>query len=1024
MARPLNILIAEDSPDDADLIVAQLHHDGFEVQWQRVETEADFLNGIKKQPDLILSDYSMPQFSGLRAAQLTQKSGLDIPFILISGTVGEEAAVQAMKHGAYDYLLKDRLARLGQAVTHALKEAEELSRRKKAEQQILIQTRALEAAANAILITDRKGNILLANSACCAMTGYAPEEMFGRNPRMLGCGQQGAGFFRNLWETILAGQVWRGEMANRRKDCTIYHEESTITPVRATGGEITHFIAVKQDITERKHAAAVLQKISRQETGRKKSRIIRDLIFIVALGGAAIVLAHFTNAFQAPIDSLIAKLHEQKHPNMLLAGLATLFFGFLFVSWRRWRETQSQVSEQAGVQIALQKLHDELEKRVLQRTAELSRTNDALRIEITERQRAQETLRESEEKYRRIFENVQDVFYQTDTEGKLIEISPSIEGHSGYLREELLGQAVEKVYQHPQDRARLLKILQEQGEVVDYELQLKTKSGRLVHTSVNAHIQRNSAGRPIGVEGVLRDITRRKLAEEELLWKSAFLEAQVNSALDAVLVVNRDGKRIFHNRQLLQLFKIPEGIAQSDDDAKWLEHVLQQVKSREVFAKRVAYLYAHPDEIGRDEIELVNGTILDRYSAPVLDTSGKYYGRIWNFRDITEHRKLEEQFRQSQKMEAIGHLAGGVAHDFNNILAVIQMQAGLLRMDRNLSPDQMDFAGEIEKAAQRGANLTRQLLLFSRRQAMHMGDIDLNDIVTNITKMLQRILGENIQMQFNLASAPLFVHADPGMMDQVLMNLAVNCRDAMPAGGRLIIETATVDFDSFAATKFAEMRPGSYVSLSVSDTGSGIPPEVLPRIFEPFFTTKEVGKGTGLGLATVFGIIQQHQGWINVHSKVGHGTTMRVYLPRLAGTTDRSDAGPSPAPIRGGNETILLVEDEPTLRKSTHTALSRLGYHVLEAASAAEAITVWNRHQPEIQLLLTDLVMPGKMTGKDLARRLLKETPLLKVIYVSGYSAEIADRDFPLEEGVNFLNKPFPTSQLAKVLRDNLDARS
>jgi len=388
----------------------------------------------------------------------------------------------------------------------------------------------------------------------------------------------------------------------------------------------------------------------------------------------------------------------------------------------------------------------------------------------------------------------------------------------------------------------------------------------------------------------------------------------------------------------------------------------------------------------------------------------------------SERAKLEEQFRQSQKMEAFGQLAGGVAHDFNNILAVIQMQAGMLQTEPDVPPTQMHFAAEIEKAAERAANLTRQLLLFSRRQTLQLRDLDLNDVVVNITKMLYRILGEDIKMQIIYAPQPLFIHADTGMMDQILMNLTVNSRDAMPKGGQLIIETSVVELDEPAASQTDHARPGSFACLSVSDTGGGIPAEILPHIFEPFFTTKDVGKGTGLGLATVFGIVQQHQGWINVLSEPGRGATFRIYFPRLAKAVEKKSTLRATARMRGGSETILLVEDDASLRKSVRTTLSRLGYKVVEAMTGVEALEVWKLHHEEISLLLTDMVMPDGMNGIELAEKLLRKNPGLKVIYTSGYSADVAGKDFPLDEGVNFLAKPYEAHKLAKTVRSRLDA--
>jgi CheY-like chemotaxis protein len=293
-----------------------------------------------------------------------------------------------------------------------------------------------------------------------------------------------------------------------------------------------------------------------------------------------------------------------------------------------------------------------------------------------------------------------------------------------------------------------------------------------------------------------------------------------------------------------------------------------------------------------------------------------------------------------------------------------------------------------------------------------------------MTSMLRRILGEDIHTQFKFALQPLLIHADAGMIDQVLMNLAVNSRDAMPKGGLMVIETSAVDFDETVSGQSVQARPGSFVCLSVSDNGCGIPEKNLPRIFEPFFTTKEAGKGTGLGLATLFGIVKQHQGWVNVYSEVGQGTTFRIYLPRLAGSSQQKPDQPVLTAMPGGDETILLVEDDNFLRPAIHKTLSQLGYRVLGACSGAEALKVWNDHHDEIHLLMTDLVLPGGTTGKDLSKRLLRNKPTLKVIFASGYSAEIVGKDFSLKEGVNFLTKPFQAFKLAQMVRRTLDATS
>jgi PAS domain S-box-containing protein len=406
---------------------------------------------------------------------------------------------------------------------------------------------------------------------------------------------------------------------------------------------------------------------------------------------------------------------------------------------------------------------------------------------------------------------------------------------------------------------------------------------------------------------------------------------------------------------------------------------------------------------------------------PIRNEAGEIIGAVVAFRDITDNLKLEEQLRQAQKMEAVGHLAGGVAHDFNNILSALLMQAELIGMVEHLPAEARDGLQEIRADIKRAVDLTRQLLLFSRRQVMKLQVLNLNELITNSSKLLQRLIREDVQLQLHLHAAPLITRVDAGMLEQVLMNLTVNARDAMPDGGRMYIETTEVTVAEETARLNPEMMPGRYVCLSVRDTGGGIPPEVLPQIFEPFFTTKETGKGTGLGLATVFGIVKQHQGWIKVDNRPGVGVTFQIFLPASPVTT-AEPAGTNTKPgLRRGTETILLVEDELAVRQPTRRFLERHGYQVVEAADGMEALDIWQKNSETVSLLLTDLVMPGAVNGRELARRLVAMQPQLKVIYVSGYSADTAGREFELHQGEVFIQKPFATEHLLEAVRRCLD---
>ena len=400
---------------------------------------------------------------------------------------------------------------------------------------------------------------------------------------------------------------------------------------------------------------------------------------------------------------------------------------------------------------------------------------------------------------------------------------------------------------------------------------------------------------------------------------------------------------------------------------------------------------------------------------------GKESCMLFITHDVTERLNLEAQLRHSQKMEAVGQLAAGVAHDFNNLLTIIQGHASSLVGTVGYDAATVESLNEVSAAAERAANLTKQLLTFSRKQVMQPKTLDLNEVIGNAAKLLRRLMGENISLQFNYAPSLPPIHADTGMMEQILINLAVNARDAMPTGGLLAIGTAAPVLDGRPLDQNGAARSGTFVCLSVTDAGCGMDEVTLARIFEPFFTTKEVGKGTGLGLATVYGIVNQHHGWIEVASQVGKGTAFKIYLPCQSKAILPAAPAPPPAKIHGGNETILVVEDEAALLALVQSVLQRFGYDVLTAANGKEALDVWSEQGERITLLLTDMMMPEGISGWDLAERLKAKRPGLKVIYTSGYSVDLFGENLELREGINFLAKPYLPKALAKTVRLCLD---
>jgi PAS domain S-box-containing protein len=518
----------------------------------------------------------------------------------------------------------------------------------------------------------------------------------------------------------------------------------------------------------------------------------------------------------------------------------------------------------------------------------------------------------------------------------------------------------------------------------------------------------------------LNDVTARREAEQT----RALLAAIVESSNDAILSERLGGSITSWNRAAEQLFGytateaigkpialiLPADRLHEEEELQGLVRAGQRVELYETVRRR------------KDGAEIPVSLAL----APIRDTTGKVVGASTSARDLSEQRaaaealkRTEEQLRQAQKMEAVGRLAGGVAHDFNNLLSVILSYSDLIASELSSTDPSSHDVAEIRKAALSAADLTRQLLVFSRQQIIAPRALDLNDIVVAMDKMLRRTLGEDVDLVSRLAPEPARVLADPSNIEQVIMNLALNARDAMPTGGKLTIETGTIELDESYAAEHLGARPGPHVLLAVSDTGTGMAPEIQARIFEPFFTTKEIGKGTGLGLSIVFGIAQRAGGSVWVYSEPGKGTTFKVYLPRSEATVEASSASRVPIALHGG-ETVLLAEDQEQVRAVAHGILRRHGYRVIVAQNPGEALLLCEAHSGPIHLLLTDVVMPH-LSGADLARRIAVTRPETKVLFMSGYTDDSVVRHGVLEDGVAFLQKPFTPESLARKVREVLD---
>jgi two-component system cell cycle sensor histidine kinase/response regulator CckA len=690
---------------------------------------------------------------------------------------------------------------------------------------------------------------------------------------------------------------------------------------------------------------------------------------------------------------------------------------------------------------------------------ELHRKNQELRETV-------KSLRESELKFRQLAENASEVFWLANNDiSEILYVSPAYEKVWGrscrnlHERHMSFAQSI-----HPTDQQRILGGLEKlkRAEVYDEELRIIRPDGSVRWIRDRRFPVCNEHEEFYRVAGFIEDITERKSAEERLA-----VEHAVTRALAELVAVPDTSKKI------LQIFCQS---FQWDIGELWLvdpaSHVLRCIeiwyppsaefkefassRRQMTFSPRIGLVgqiwagnqvtwipdFGQGPNSVRAEIPPRLGLhsafgfpiqfhgeilgVLNFFSAeirqPDTDSMATLTALGGQIGSLIARKNLADQLRQAQKMEAFGQLAGGVAHDFNNILAVIMGYTSLLLEHGNLNVDIKDQLAEIYSAGERAANLTRQLLTFSRKRQMTVSLLDLNEVVSSMTKMLRRIIGENINLQCSLSPDLPAVEADEGMVEQILMNLVVNARDAMPGGGQLIISTRPVATDSAYFQGNPDARVREFVCLSIQDMGCGMSPEIKARIFEPFFTTKNEGKGTGLGLATVHGIVKQHQGWIEVESQVGVGTTFKIFLPASTRSAATDEHTTREFQTCSGHETILLVEDDEAVRDLTKIVLERYGYRVLEAESSEETLSLWNAHDREIDLLLTDVNMPGGLTGVELAQQLRARKSNLKVIYSSGYIKDPEEAMFKTRETAPFLQKPYHPQRLVQTVRDCLDS--
>lgn len=636
-----------------------------------------------------------------------------------------------------------------------------------------------------------------------------------------------------------------------------------------------------------------------------------------------------------------------------------------------------------------------------------------------QRKAAEEALRVSEETYRNLFSNAQVGLFRTRIEdGKVLECNEQAALMFGFGSRE---EAIEKYqtqnnYVDPSARDRMLNQIMTKGEVKGFEAEFIGKDGATLWTRFSAKLYREHGW----IEGVIEDITEKKRAENALRDSEAKYRNLVEQSNDVIYLI-LDDKLEYVNKKFCELTGYSrEEVVSADFDIMNLvdaesRTMIEEFKNKGVKGEKL------PDHYEFKAITK-NGRVLDIEASVSRFRLGDSVAIQGILHDVTEKRRLEAQLLQSQRMEGIGRLAGGVAHDFNNLLTAISGHAELAALKIDSEHLVKEDLAEIEKAAMRASNLTKQLLAFSRKQTLIPKVVDLNSIITDMDTMLRRIIGEDIALTTIPADDLLPVKADVGQIEQVLINLVVNARDAMPSGGIIIIETSNVSITEDSMRMHAKVEPGSYATIAVSDTGEGMSPDIKDKIFEPFFTTKEVGQGTGLGLSTVYGIVKQSGGYIWVYSEPGIGSTFRVYLPAVEDETEVVERTEEADEIPKGEETVLVVEDEDAVREVAVSVLKRQGYKILAAKTGVEALKMVSQHKDDIDLVLTDVIMPS-MGGLELSRKLHLKLPNLKVLFMSGYTSSAIFHQRLLEPGMTYLQKPFRADELAVSIRKVLDSK-
>ncbi|MDB5308579.1 MAG: hybrid sensor histidine kinase/response regulator [Gemmataceae bacterium] len=1012
MGHPLRILVVEDSPDDVDLMILALRRGGLDPVWERVETAEELLAALADGPwDAVLSDYTLPKFGATAALEIVRGADPDLPFLVVSGSAGDEIAVSLLRVGANDYVLKHNLTRLAPAVVREVREATNRRARRAAERAAAHLAAIVSSSDDAIHSQTIDGVLMSWNPAAERLYGWTAAEAIGRHVSFL-APPENFDELAEIMRRLRAGErVAPVETVRMHRDGGRIDVSLTVSLVRDQDGRLVGVSKTARDIRERKRAEAALRRTTDLLTAVTEGTT--DAVYVKDRDGKYLLFNETAAQFVGrTVKEVLGK------DDTALWGPADA---------RRVMDQASSVMESGRAETTEEVLTAAGVTRTYLATQTPYRDDggDVIGIigvarDITERRRL---AAERDELLARLQLHVARMplaYVLFDADLRVTDWNPAAEHILGYTKEEAFGMGPFDLVP-PSFRPEAAELLTRirAGDMGAHSVnENRTKDGRIITCEWLNTPLTSEGGQFVGLLCLAQDVTARREGEAALRLRDRAIQA-VTQGILITDPCQRDNPIIYASPGFVRLtgYEAEEVIGRN----------CRFLQGKDTDPAAVARVWEALQAGNPCTVELRNyrkdgSPFWNELSiSPVRDATGRLTHFVGVQADVTARRSLEEQFRQAQKMDAFGQLASGVAHDFNNLLTIINGYSDLLLQNLPAGDPSRELVAEIHKAGDRSAGLTRQLLAFSRQQVLAPRVLDLSAVVADTQKMLGRLIGEDLQLATTLGPALWAVRADAGQLEQVLMNLAVNARDAMPRGGRLTIETRNVELDETYVRTHSDARVGPHVLLSVSDSGSGMTPEVRARIFEPFFTTKGVGKGTGLGLATVYGIVKQSGGHLAVDSTIGVGTTFKVYLPRVEQPVGGSKIHTAFRVPPRGEETVLLVEDEEGVRTLTRHVLTRCGYRVLEAGDGDEAMRVAAGHDGPIHLLVTDVVMPGA-GGRAVAERVGQRHPEVRVLFVSGYTDDAVMRNGVLSEGVNFLQKAFSPAALAFKVREVLDA--